>query len=338
MALNIPLTRGRAGAGREARRYPWRSICLFLGPALALYCAFIIVPVGMTFYNSVNRLQVFGASGIRYTYVGAQHYDRLIPRPEVTTQPAQMVAGVVPLTLAWGDNTFRLAVEHSLTWALVSPFLEIPIALLLAYLLYLKVPFARFFRFAWFTPVLISWVVVGIMFRWIYNYEWGIVNTLLRLVSLDALAVNWLGRLDTALPALIAMTTWKQVGFNLVILLAAISSIPAELFDAARMDGCNRRQILVSIVVPLLRVTIVNLLVLCFMGKMEAFAAVWVTTQGGPVYSTETVATYMQKRAFNWQTLDLGYPSAIAVIWFFVVFGLAMLFQRVLQRREIVEF
>lgn len=74
------------------------------------------------------------------------------------------------------------------------------------------------------------------------------------------------------------------------------------------------------------------------MGKMEAFAAVWVTTQGGPVYSTETVATYLQKRAFLWQTLDLGYPSAIAVIWFFVVFGLAMLFQRVLQRREIVEF
>ena len=81
----------------------------------------------------------------------------------------------------------------------------------------------------------------------------------------------------------------------------------------------------------------INLLVLCFMGKMEAFAAVWVTTGGGPVYSTETVATYMQKRAFLWQTFDLGYPSAMAVIWCVIVFGLAIFFQRVLQRRA-VEF
>jgi multiple sugar transport system permease protein/raffinose/stachyose/melibiose transport system permease protein len=338
MALNMPLlgARGRKGAG--LRGYRWGAILLFLAPALGFYCAFIIVPVVMTFFNSINKLQVFGASGITYTYVGFQHYETLLPSPAFPTRPEEMLFGIIPFAISWGDNTFRMAVEHSLTWALVSPFLEIPLGLVLAYLLYLKVPFSSFFRFAWFAPVLISWVVVGIMFRWIYNYEWGVVNTLLRTVGFDALAVNWLGRMDTALPALIAMTTWKQLGFNMVILLAAISSVPQELLDAARIDGCNRRQILVSVIVPLLRATIVNLLVLCFMGKMEAFAAVWVTTQGGPVFSTETVATYLQKRAFLWNTLDLGYPSAIAVIWFFVVFGLAMFFQRVLQRREIVEF
>jgi len=124
----------------------------------------------------------------------------------------------------------------------------------------------------------------------------------------------------------------------MVVLLAAISAVPPELVDAARIDGCGRVRILWSVIVPLVRVTVVNLLVLCFIGKMEAFAAVWVTTQGGPVYSTETVATYMQKRAFMWQTFDLGYPSAIAVLWFVIIFGLSYAFTRVLQRREALEF
>jgi len=327
---HVDLGRARATALIGARA-PWPYLLLFLGPALALYCAFIVIPVFMTFFNSVHRLQVFGAAGLRYTFVGLQHYLALLPHLE----PA---AGLLPFTLAWDDATFQMAVQHSLTWGLVSPFLEIPLALVLAYILYLKVPLARFFRFAWFTPVLISWVVVGIMFRWIYNYEWGVVNVALRSIGLEALALNWLGRTDTALLALILMTTWKQVGFNLVILLAATSAIPTDLLDAARIDGCNQRQVLFRIVLPLVRVTLVNLLVLCFMGKMEAFAAVWVTTQGGPVYATETVATYMQKRAFQWQTLDLGYASAIAVIWFCVVLALALLFQHVLQRRERLEY
>jgi multiple sugar transport system permease protein/raffinose/stachyose/melibiose transport system permease protein len=305
-------------------RRPWLAIGGFLSPALVLYCAFVVVPVFMTFYNSVHRLTITG-SVQTYTWVGFEHYERLLPQPD-------------GLGLFWADNTFRLAVQHSVTWALVSPFLEIPIALVLAYVLYLGVPGVRVFRFAWFAPVLISWVVVGIIFKWVYNYEWGVVNVTLRGVGLDALATNWLGNTSTALPALIAMTTWKQVGFNMVILLAAISSIPAELIDAARIDGAGRVRILVSVVVPLVRVTVVNLLVLCFMGKMEAFAAVWTTTQGGPVYSTETVATYMQKRAFMWQTFDLGYPSAMAVIWCLIVFGLALSFQRILQRRQLVEF
>jgi ABC-type sugar transport system permease subunit len=303
---------------------PWGAIAVFLTPALALYGAFVIVPVAMTFYNSVHRLTIAGAVQ-RYTWVGFQHYEQLLPTWESGG-------------LFWADNTFKLAVQHSVTWAAVSPFLEIPIALVLAYVLYLGVPGVRVFRFAWFAPVLISWVVVGIIFKWVYNYEWGVVNVTLRAVGLEYLATNWLGNTSTALPALIAMTTWKQVGFNMVVLLAAISSVPSELVDAARIDGAGRVRILWSVIVPLVRVTVVNLLVLCFIGKMEAFAAVWVVTQGGPVYSTETVATYMQKRAFLWQTFDLGYPSAMAVIWCVVVFALALFFQRALQRRQIVEF
>jgi multiple sugar transport system permease protein/raffinose/stachyose/melibiose transport system permease protein len=312
---------------RAVNRDSWGAIVVFLAPAVVLYCAFVIVPVAMTFYNSVHLLQVSGAAGVSYSWVGLQNYAALVP-----------AISVWPPRLVWGDDVFRMAIEHSLIWGLVSPVLEIPLALLLAYVLYLRVPFAGFYRFAWYTPILVSWIVVGIIFRWVYNFEWGVVNTLLRSVGLGVLATDWLGNLGTALAALILMSVWKSIGFNLVILLAAISQVPSELTDAARMDGCNRWQILWAIILPLLRVTVVNLTVLAFMGKMQAFAAVWATTQGGPVYHTETVATYMYKRAFQWQTLDLGYPSAIAVIWFVIVFGLAILFQRILQRRDVLEF
>lgn len=334
----VTASRDPATGTRRKNHYPWAWIVLFLAPALVFYCLFIIVPVGMTFFNSVNRLQVLGASGIHYTYLGLQNYLTLIPQPEISFDRSQMTFGFIPFALVWGDDIFRRAVEHSLIWGFVSPIIDIPVAVILAYVLYLKVPLTRFFRFAWFAPMLISWVVVGIMFRWIYNYEWGAVNEVLRAVGLSSLAVNWLGRTDTALPALMVMGMWKFLGFNLILLLAAISALPADLVDAARIDGCNPRQILWSIVLPLVRVTVVNLAILDFMGKMKAFTEVWVTTNGGPVYATETVATYMQKRAFDWQTLDLGYPSAIAVLWFIVVFGLAVLFQRILQRRDILEF
>ena len=125
---------------------------------------------------------------------------------------------------------------------------------------------------------------------------------------------------------------------NMRALLAAIHAIPPEYLEAARVDGATGRQRVRHIVVPLLRPTIVNLAILDFIGKMKQFALVWVMTRGGPKWGTETVATYVVKRAFEWKTLDLGYPSAIAVIWFVLIFGLSYAFTRLLQRREALEF
>src|SRR5256885_15046641 len=122
-------------------------------------------------------------------------------------------------------------------------------------------------------------------------------------------------------------------GFNMVVLLAAIHAIPSDYLEAASIDGARAWQRTLRIMVPLLRPTIVNLVILDFIGKMKQFALVWVMTRGGPMWGTETVATYVVKRAFEWKTLDLGYPSAIAVIWFVIIFGLSLLLTRVLQRR-----
>ena len=175
-------------------------------------------------------------------------------------------------------------------------------------------PGARFFRIAWFTPVLMSYVVVGILWVWIYNFDWGPVNAALRAVGLGGLAKAWLGNPNTALPALIAVTTWMWIGFNMVVLLAALHSLPKEVIEAAELDNCGWGQKLVYVILPLIWPTVLNLLVLSFIGKMKIFDLVWITTKGGPLWSTETVSTYVYKRAFEWSTFDLGYPSAIATV------------------------
>jgi len=303
----------RFRAVRRAR-IPYGVIALFLTPALALYFGLVFYPVVRTIYNSFFELDM--AHGLSQTFVGLRNYQELLAR----------------------DPVFFQAAFHSLLWALASPLLEIPLALVLASVIYTGVPGGRFFRVAWFSPLLLSYVVVGIVWRWIYNADWGVLNTVLRAVGLSTLTTDWLGTLGTVLPSLIFVTTWMWTGFNFVILLAALHSLPTETIDAARIDGASNTQALWYVMIPMLRVTIVNLLILCFIGKMKLFDLVWVMTRGGPMWASETVSTYVIKRAFNWYTLDLGYPSAMAALWFLVIFVLTALFSRFLQKRESLEF
>jgi ABC-type sugar transport system permease subunit len=293
-------------------RRPWFTIIVFLIPALFLYFGFILYPVLRTFYSSFHTLDM--AHGMVEEYVGISHYGKLLTQ----------------------DKTFQMAAQHSLIWGFVSPLLEIPLALVLAMVLYRRPLLDRLFRVAWFSPILLSYVVVGIIWRWVYNYDWGVANLLLASVGLQL--QNWLGDIHTALPSLIIVSTWMFTGFNMVILLAGLHSLPEELIDAARIDGANNFRLLWHVIVPLLRGTIVNLLILCFIGKMKLFDLVWVMTRGGPMWATETVATYVIKRAFHWRTLDLGYPSAVAVLWFIIIFLLSLLFTRLLNRQDTLEF
>lgn len=312
--MSAALTGAAASVTRRGRRTPWGPIGLFLAPAMLLYLGFTVFPFVVTFYNSVHILRM--DLGLRAEFVGLQHYQELLTE----------------------DDVFRQAVAHSVEWAVASFFLEVPIAFVLALILAQGRRGSRFFRTAWFTPVLITPPVVAIVWLWIFNYDWGVINVLLRQVGLDVLATAWLGNTTTALPALILVTTWMFVGFDMVILLAALHAVPNEYVEAARIDGASYGQIVVRVLIPLLRQTLVNLLILCTIGKLKQFALVYVMTRGGPLWATETVATYVIKRAFQWKTLDLGYPSAIAVLWFLVILGATLTLGRLLHRGEALEY
>jgi multiple sugar transport system permease protein/raffinose/stachyose/melibiose transport system permease protein len=173
---------------------------------------------------------------------------------------------------------------------------------------------------------------------WIYNYDWGAVNLALRALGLGSLASAWLGNPHLALAALIFTDVWKWAGFNMVVCLAAIHSLPSEVLEAAELDHCGWREKLWFIIIPLLRPTLLNLYILAFISKMKVFDLVWIMTAGGPLWATETVSTYVFKRAFNWNTFDLGYPSAIASVWFVVVVGLVLILNQLLRSRDRLEF
>ena len=270
---------------------PVRTIGGLLAPAMAVYLILTAYPVLRTFWNSVYEIAPGGT-----VFVGLRNYADLL-----------------------ADETVWIAVRNTLVWAVAAPMLEVSIALLLAFALYTGVPGRRFFRLAWFTPVLMSYVVVGIIWTWIYNNDWGVVNTVLRAVGLAAWARPWLGGTATTLPALILVTTWMWTGFSMVVLLAALHALPAEVLEASELDGCGWLTKLRLVIVPMIWPTIANLLTLSFVGKMKVFDLVWVTTRGGPLWASETVSTYTYKRAFEWSTFDLGYPSAIATMWFCLI-------------------
>jgi ABC-type sugar transport system permease subunit len=284
---------------------------LFIGPAMLMYLIFTIYPLGSSIYCSFHRIQPVGVGKIKYTFVGFDNFRALLD-----------------------DKVFiKRAVPNTLLFAAVAPTLEMFIATTLAFLVYFKVPLRRLYRTAWFMPRLVSGVIVGFVFRWIFNVDWGLLNVALRAVGLDALALNWLGRTDTPIWVVIFVHVWSVFGYSFILLLAGLTTINEELVEAAYIDGATRLQTILKILLPLLRPTFVTVLILSFMGKMRAFNVVWVLTQGRPLHYSETVATWVQTRAFNYSTLDLGYPSAMAVIWFGVVMISVGLLTRALRRR-----
>lgn len=213
---------------------PWGTIIAFLLPALTLYVGFTAYPAIRTLWNSFHRVLPR-----REEFIGLANYAELAR-----------------------DDIFWRAVRNTIVWACTSPLIEVTVALLLALALYAKVPGARFFRVAWFTPVLMSYVVVGILWLWIYNNDWGPVNVAMRALGLGAWTRPWLGDPATALPSLIFVTSWMWVGFNMVVLLAALHSLPKEVIEAAELDNCGWGGKLVFVILPLVRATLLNLIVL----------------------------------------------------------------------------
>jgi ABC-type sugar transport system permease subunit len=296
----------------DARRAAPATLALFLAPALLLYAGFTIYPVLRTFYNSVHTIRPHGLQ----EFVGLANFSALLRT----------------------DFVFWKAVGNTALFTVVATIADVAGGLLLALVLFSRAPLAPLLRIVWFTPVLMSYVVVGIIWVWIYDYDWGLANQILRAIGLGAFEQSWLGDPHTALWSVMATHVWKWLGFNMIIFLAALYALPGEVLGAAELDNCGWLAKLVFIIIPMLRPTIVNLLVLSFIGKMMVFDLIWIMTGGGPLWSTETVSTYVYKRAFDWNTFDLGYPSAIAVLWFIIILAFIVLMTRLLRQRDRLEF
>ncbi len=284
-------------------------ILIFLGPALLYYGIFIVYPVLSTVVNAFHTIQPQRGRLVT-TFVGLRNFRELLK-----------------------DEIFSMSVRHTLIWAVVGPIIEMITAVTLAFIVYFRVPFSKVYRIAWFSPLLVQGVIVGLIYRWIFNNEWGLLNTFLTGVGLGSLATNWLGTPGVVLGCVIFAHYWATFGFSFVLILMGLSTVEEELLDSAAIDGANRRQVSLRILLPLITPVFFTAIMLSFLGKMRSFNIVWVLTRGGPMHLSETVATYVQKRAFQWNTLDLGYPSAIALMWFGVVMVIIALASRWFRRQ-----
>lgn len=228
------------------------------------------------------------------------------------------------------DPVFLIALGNTLLFVLVVTPVQAFLALALALLVNQKLPGISIFRAIYFMPVVLSVVVVALLWRFIYAADHGLLNSLLGSLSFGLIPpVDWLGRSDTALWAVLVMSVWQGVGFHMVIWLSGLQTIPGSLYEAAEIEGANRWQTFSMITWPLLRNTAVLIFVVITMQGFALFAQIDVMTRGGPLDSTQTLVFQAVERGYRRQDIAAG--SAISVVLFLLVLGITLL-QRYMTR------
>jgi ABC-type sugar transport system permease subunit len=227
------------------------------------------------------------------------------------------------------DAVFWRSLGNTAVFTLMTVPTDILISLGLALLINQKLPGMRIFRMAYFIPVVTATAIVAVVWRWLYQPS-GLVNEVLHIFGIPA--INWLSDPRFALPAIAIMAVWKHVGFNMLIFLAGLQSIPTEIEEAAHIDGAGRWATFSSVILPLLRPVILLAVILTTIGSFQVFDAAYVMTNGGPVYATTTLVFYAYQQAFD--QYSMGYAAAIAFVLFVIILVISLLQRLILKGDE----
>ncbi|WP_329494168.1 sugar ABC transporter permease [Kitasatospora herbaricolor] len=297
--------KGRKSTGRRLSvRSRW-ELALLLTPALVLFVLFVLVSIAAAVYYSFFDWNGFG--------------------------PPTKLVGFANYTKALADPMFQGAVRHNLQFAALSVVVQLPLTLGLALLLNGRLRGRAVLRLIAFTPYVLSEAITAV--AWLVMLQpGGAVDEGLRSVGLDGLVHEWLADQDLVLYTLFVVATWKYIGFGVILFLAGLQGVPAELREAAALDGATQWQTTRKVVLPLLGPTIRIWIFLSVIGSLQLFELVWIMTLGGPAGSSATMATYVIDRGFR--RYQFGYGSAVAVLLFAVCFVFALLYQRFALRRD----
>ncbi|UAJ79810.1 sugar ABC transporter permease [Leifsonia sp. ZF2019] len=280
---------------------------LFIAPGFLLFAALILVPIAQAVQMSFYDWKVI--AGAVSQFIGLDNYIR-----------------------AFSDDHFWLSLANSGIYMLFTVPPQIVIGLFIALLLKQKSPTQPVFRVLFYLPVVTSWVVVSLLFKYLFA-DGGLINfTLHDFLHLMNSDVSWLSGRWTALVAICALGVWKGVGWSMMIFLAALQGVPRALEEAAMMDGAGRWQRFRTVTVPAIWPTLLFVTVMLVIGGFNVFTSVLLMTGGGPGGATDVVLTYMYNQAFTF--LDFGYGSALAVILSVIVFVLAIVQLRVFRDRS----
>jgi multiple sugar transport system permease protein len=288
---------------RSLWQRPGLVALLFLFPNILGFLIFHIGPFFYTMWLSLNEWDLF--------------------------LPAQFIGLGNFRTLFLDDPIFWISLRNTLYYSLVVIPGNLILSLMLALAINQQLRGIRLFRTIYFLPVITSMVAVAMAFRWLYSYDWGLINYLLGLLHLPP--VPWLSDPRTALPSVALVTIWKDAGYNMVIFLAALQGIPATLHEAAEIDGANAWNKFWRITLPLLTPAIFFVTIISVIGSFQVFASVYLLTNGGPGYTTMVYNYYLYLNAFRF--LKFGMAAALAEVLFVILLILTLLQWRFFGQR-----
>jgi len=267
----------------------------FVAPALLAITLFFVVPVAAALLLSFTDFDIYALADLdNLRFVGLANYETLLATP-----------------------LFWRALANTLVLVVLGVPLSIGVSLGAALLLHSKLARLRgFIRTALFAPVVTTLVAVAVIWRYLFNTRYGMLNYALGQLGVDP--VDWLGDPHWAMPAIIVFAVWKNFGYNMVILLAGLQGIPEEYYEAARIDGATFGQRFLHVTLPMLSPLLILVSVLTVAGYFQLFAEPYVMTQGGPLQSTVSVLYFMYEEGFKWWSL--GSASAVAFLLFAFVY------------------
>ena len=282
----------------------WRIF--FLSPPLIVFSIFVLIPLINSFYYGFTNWNGFNTD---YDFVGLENYTRIA-----------------------SDNLFQNSIFNTVIWLISAILIPTILGLLLALLIDSQVRGASFFKSIFYLPICLSAVVVGQIWIWIYQQEWGLLNTIINLFRENNFEYAWLSKPDSSLYSVIIAWSWQQTALSMVIYLAGLTSIPKNLLEASQIEGANIFQRTFFIVIPLLIPATIIVVALSMINSLKGFDILYIMTEGGPFHSSDTLAMHMYNESFR--KYRMGYGSAISVVLFLIAVTIIGIYFRQLKKLD----
>lgn len=280
------------------------TVLLFLPPALLLFTLFVVLPMGEAMYFSVFRWEGFGWPT---EFVGLRNFERLV-----------------------SHRAFELALRNNALIIVVSLAIQLPLALALAVLLAERLRGAYVFRMIFFLPFILADIAAGLIWRFVYDGDYGLLTGLLGFFGLPPVFV--LGDRQLAIWAVLAVIVWKYFGFHMMLFIAGLQGISKDFYEAARIDGASRWQVFRHVTLPMLAPTVRLSIFFAVLGSLQFFDMIMPLTKGGPSDTTQTMVTYLYN--FGITRMQIGFGSAVGVVLFVICLVFAFTYKSTAMRHD----
>lgn len=270
---------------------------IMIAPSFAMFSLFIYYNLIVAFSYSTTNFTGIGAK----KFIGLRNYVRL-----------------------FHDSYFLISIRNTLIILVMMLIISIPFSLLMSVLMNKEGKLYNAYKVMNFTPVIIAPIIAGLIWMFIFDPSMGMINMILKSIGLGSLNIQWIGGTKLTPYSVSIIEIWKQSGFLIVLLLAGLKTISADLYEAARIDGASSAQTLKYITIPMLKEPLRMCVILVVTSALKTFESVYVLTGGGPDHYSESIVSYMYNK--NFESYQYGYGTAISVVLFFMIAGVTILF------------